>query len=171
MTEEMLPIGMYIVMDYVYDKVKEDVTVRKAFVAEEVWRMSRDGAADDVIETIIEIIKSIRGYGGAAIFATQDLYDIMNTAGGKLGYTFVNNAKIKILTHSDSSRELEALQKTIDLTDEEIEKLKIYKRGECLLIANKNHVPMQFVANQMEHDLVTTDRRDLERILHREEGT
>ena len=39
-----------------------------------------------------------------------------------------------------------------------------FERGHGLIITNSNNVPVEFRASSKEKDLITTDRRDLERI-------
>ena len=48
-------------------------------------------------EFVLEVFKIIRGYGGAAIAATQDLGDFFALEGGKYGKGIINNAKTKVI--------------------------------------------------------------------------
>ena len=52
----------------------------------------------------------------------------------------------------------------MDLTVEEAEEIKSIKRGTCLLAANTNHVFIDIKASKIEHDLITTDAKELRRI-------
>ena len=68
-------------------------------------------------------------------------------------------------------REAEAISEVIDMTDGEIEALKntgLRPGGsgvrKPLLIANTNHVIVKVEASKKEHDLITTNANDLERI-------
>lgn len=163
LSKEMLPIGMFIALDYVFDKVKEDRTKRKAVIIDETWKLIGASGTELSAEFVLEMFKIIRGYGGSAICATQDLTDFFALADGKYGAGIINNSKIKMLMKSEP-KDASAIAKTIDLTSTELAKLKKAKRGECLLIANDNHLSIKITTSKNEHDLITTDRTDLERI-------
>lgn len=45
----------------------------------------------------MEIFKVIRGFGGAAVAATQDLSDFFGLEDGKYGRAIINNSKNKII--------------------------------------------------------------------------
>ena len=46
---------------------------------------------------VLEIFKTIRGYGGSAVCASQDLNDFFNLDGGRFGKGIINNSKTKII--------------------------------------------------------------------------
>lgn len=60
----MRPIGIFIALDYIWDKIREDKTVRKVVALDEVWALLRGGAAKSTGEFLMEIIKTIRAFGG-----------------------------------------------------------------------------------------------------------
>ena len=59
-------------------------------------------------------------------------------------------------------QEAETIADSLDLTDVEFERITSMKRGNGLLIANSNHVFIEVKASKTEHDLITTDRKDLD---------
>ena len=78
-----LLIGMFVALDYVWSRTKEDRTREKAIFIDEAWKLlSSNELAADYIQ---EIYKTIRAYGGAAISASQDLVDYYELNGGKIG--------------------------------------------------------------------------------------
>ena len=156
-SKEMLPIAMYIVLDYVYDKAKEDRTKRKAIFIDEAWILLRAHTF------IMEIFKVIRAYGGAAIAATQDMQDFMGTDNGRFGKAVINNAKTKIIMNLEAE-EAEFVSETLNLTEREISQITNFKRGEGLIVSNSNHVSVRIEASNTEYDLITTSRADLARI-------
>ena len=112
---------------------------------------------------VLEIFKVIRGYGGSAVAATQDLNDFFALNDGMYGAGIINNAKTKMLMKTEP-READVVARAMDLTKSELEQIKRIKRGTCLLAANMNHVLIDIVASKTEHDLITTDASDLMRI-------
>lgn len=161
--EEMLPIGMFIALDYVWDKARENRTERKGIFIDETWKLIGTGSSPLAAKFVLEVFKVIRGYGGCAIAATQDLKDFFALEDGKYGEGIINNARIKILMKTEP-KEAETVAKVMDLTASEVSEIKTIKRGTCLLAANSNHVFVDIKASNTEHDLITTDAEDLKRI-------
>ena len=112
MTKEMLSIGMFIALDFVMDKAKADKTKNKVIAIDEMWRLM--SASKLTAEFAVEVFKIIRGYGGSAIGATQDLDDVLKDESGA---AIVNNAKIKFFLPMER-KEAEAVAGIIDLTSE-----------------------------------------------------
>lgn len=163
LTNEMLPIGMFICLDYVWDKAREDRTSRKVIYIDETWRLIGPGSSVQAAEFVLEIFKVIRGYGGSAVAATQDLNDFFALDNGRFGAGIINNAKTKILMKTEA-READVVAKAMDLTASEMDQIKRIHRGTCLLAANSNHIFIDIKASATEHDLITTDADDLRRI-------
>ena len=71
LTGELLTVGMFLVLDFVWDKAKEDRTKEKAIFIDEIWQLVGAGSNSLAAEFCLEIFKIIRGYGGAAIAYTS----------------------------------------------------------------------------------------------------
>lgn len=160
LTKEMMPIGMFIALDMCYDKAKEDRTKRKAIIIDETWKLIGEAASELAAEYVLELFKVIRGYGGSAIAATQDIVDFMAKDDGKYGRGIINNSRIKLLLRPEP-KEAETLMNAFDLSEGEITQSRKMQRGEGLLLANQNHIFISILASKTEHDLITTDRKDL----------
>ena len=119
LTGELLTVGMFLVLDFVWDKAKEDRTKEKAIFIDEIWQLVGAGSNSLAAEFCLEIFKIIRGYGGAAIAATQDLNDFFSLDGGKYGKGIINNAKTKIILNLEDDEALR-VQDALNLTDAEI---------------------------------------------------
>ncbi|MFP5522038.1 VirB4 family type IV secretion system protein [Peptococcus simiae] len=163
LTKETLPIGMFIALDYAWDKAREDRTKKKVIFIDETWRLVGPGSSELAAEFVLEIFKVIRGYGGSAVCATQDLNDFFALKDGMYGAGIINNAKTKMLMKTEP-REASVVAQAMDLTREEAEEIKGIKRGTCLLAANTNHVFIDIKASKTEHDLITTDAQELRRL-------
>lgn len=163
LSREMLPLGMFIALDYVWDKIQEDITARKTVFIDEAWRLIGPGASKQAADFVVEIFKTIRGMGGSAVAATQDLNDFFALDNGSYGTAIISNSKIKLLMKCEP-KEAAAIAESMELTKAEVDKIQTMKRGTCLLVANQNHIFIDVKATPMEHDLITTDREDLQRI-------
>lgn len=75
---EFLTALMYTVLEYVYARAKENRTKKKAIIVDEIWELIGSKSNAKAAEIVLEIFKIIRGYGGAAIAATQDLNDFFH---------------------------------------------------------------------------------------------
>lgn len=161
LTDEMKPVGMYIALDYVWDKAREDITAKKAIFMDELWKLVGPSGSPQAAKFTLDVFKLIRGYGGAGICATQDLNDFFSVANGELGHGITNNSKIKIVMGTEAT-EIDKLADALDLTEMESQEVMGMHRGNGLLMANSNHVFVQVQASRTEHLLITTNRKDLE---------
>lgn len=76
-------------------KQKKTVQKEKAIFIDECWALLSTNEL--TANYILEIFKTIRGYGGAAVCASQDLEDFFSLKGGKYGKGVLNNTKTKII--------------------------------------------------------------------------
>lgn len=161
---KLLPVGMFIALDYVWDQIKADRTKRKAIFIDEIWQLIGASSNRMAAEFCLEIFKVIRGFGGAAISATQDLSDFFGLEDGKYGRAIINNSKNKIILNLEPD-EARYVQETLKLTRTEIRAITRFERGEALISSNNNKVPVVVKASKLEKEMITTDRAELEAIL------
>ena len=164
LTGDLLTVGMFVALDFVWDKAKEDRTKEKAIFIDEIWQLVGAGSNSMAAEFCLEIFKIIRGYGGAAIAATQDLNDFFALDNGKYGKGIINNAKTKIILNLEDD-EAVRVQDALKLTDTEISNITRFERGNGLISTNSNHITVEFKASQLEKQLITTDRYELSQLV------
>ncbi len=167
LTGDLLTVGMFVALDYVWDKAKEGRTVEKAIFIDEIWQLI--GAASNRLtaEFVLEIFKIIRGYGGSAICATQDLNDFFALEDGKYGKGIINNAKTKIVLNL-KDEEAMRVQSILHLSEAETMAITHFERGNGLISTNNNNVTVEFKASELEKELITTDRSELKTLLEKE---
>lgn len=161
---KLLPVGMMIALDYVWDKIKSDRTKKKAIMIDEIWQLIGAGSNRMAAEFCLEIFKVIRAFGGAAISATQDLSDFFGLEDGRYGRAIINNSKNKIILNLEPD-EAEFVRDTLKLTKTEIRSITRFERGEALICSNNSKVPVIIKASKEEQEMITTDRAELEAIL------
>lgn len=161
---KLLPVGMMIALDYVWDKIKSDRTKKKAIMIDEIWQLIGAGSNRMAAEFCLEIFKVIRGFGGVAISATQDLSDFFGLEDGRYGRAIINNSKNKIILNLEPD-EAEFVRDTLKLTKTEIRSITRFERGEALICSNNSKVPVIIKASKEEQEMITTDRAELEAIL------
>lgn len=167
LTGDLLTVGMFIALDYVWDKAKEDRTVEKAIFIDETWQLIGAGSNRMAAEFVLEIFKIIRGYGGSAVCATQDLNDFFALEDGKYGKGIINNAKTKIVLNLEEE-EAGRVREILRLSDAETMAVTHFERGSGLISTNNNNIAVEFRASDLEKELITTDRRELKEIVERE---
>ena len=165
LSETLLPVGMFVALDYCWDKIKEDRTQKKAIFIDETWKLINTNPL--AANFVLEIFKIIRGYGGSAIAATQEMGDFYALEDGKYGKGIVNNSKTKIILNLEPE-EIEVISEPFSLSKRESDSIKNFNRGEALLSTNNNKVPIIVKASRRELELITTDRAELQEIAQRE---
>lgn len=159
----LLPIGMMIALDFVWDTVKADRTQKKAVFIDEIWQLVGASSTRTAADFCLTIFKTIRGFGGAAIAATQDLSDFFGLDDGKYGRAIINNSQNKIILNLEPD-EAKYVEEVLKLTKNETRLISHFNRGEALICSNNNKVPVNIIASKKEQAMITTDREELEKI-------
>lgn len=89
----LLPLGMFLAVDFCWDKCKESRVQKKALMPDELWCLIGASSNPLAADYVLEIYKTIRGYGGSAICAMQDLNDFFALEGGKYEKGIINNSR------------------------------------------------------------------------------
>lgn len=163
---KLLPVGMMIALDYVWDKIKSDIIKKKAIMIDEIWQLVGATSNRMAAEFCLTIFKTIRGFGGIAVSATQDLSDFFGLDDGKYGRAIINSSQNKIVLNLEPD-EAKYVQDVLKLTKTEIDAITRFERGEALICSGANKVPVSIKASPAERELITTDRAELERIVRR----
>lgn len=162
---DLLPVGMFVAIDYVWDKAKENRTVEKAIFVDEIWQLIGSKGNRIAAEFILEMFKIIRGYGGSAICGTQDLNDFFALDDGKYGKGIINNCKTKIILNLEND-EADRVKDIFKLSEVEIMEITHFERGSGLISTNNNNITVEFKCSELEKSLITTDRRELQELLN-----
>lgn len=169
LTGDLLTVGMFVALDFVWDRAKEDRTEEKTIFIDECWQLlSGAGATGTRLagDFVLEIFKTIRGYGGSAVCASQDLNDFFNLDEGRFGKGIINNSKTKIILNLEDDEAMR-VQNALHLSNAEIMEVTHFERGNGLISTNNNNIMVEFKASPLEKDLITTDRRELKNIVER----
>ena len=166
-SSDLLTVGMFVALDYVWDKAKENRTEEKAAFVDEVWQLIGASSNRLAAEFVLEIAKVIRAYSGAGIFATQDLNDFFALDDGKYGKGIINNCKTKIILNMEDE-EAQRVKNILHLSETEVMNITHFQRGNGLISTNNNNITVEFKASTLEKELITTDRQELLEILERQ---
>lgn len=161
---DLLTAGMFVALDYVWDKAKQNRTVEKTIFIDECWALIGGSANRLAANFVLEIAKIIRGYGGSAVFATQDLNDFFALDEGKYGKGIINNCKTKIVLNLEDE-EAQRVQSILHLSEAEMMEITHFERGNGLISTNNNNITVEFRCSDLEKSLITTDRRELQELI------
>ena len=166
--KDLLAFGTLLAADICLDYCKRSRSEQKIIILDEIWSLIGAGSNPEAAEFVLELFKTVRGYGAAAIGASQDLEDFFALENGKFGKALLNNARIKFALMTEPE-EAALIQQHFHLTDEEMQMHADFTRGQALLCAGRNRLGVDIIASERELELITTDPRDIERIRERQE--
>lgn len=153
LTDELRPMAMYTMLDFIWTKVKKDKR-KRLLIIDEAWLMMQ---YDDASRFVYAIAKRARKYGLGLTTITQDVDDFLTSDYGK---AIVNNASMQILLKQSPST-IDKLQQVFYLTEGEKSFLLSAGIGQGIFFAGSNHVAIQVVASESEHTLITTNPNEL----------
>lgn len=151
--EELRPIAMHIILDYVWTKIRKDLK-KRLLILDEAWYMMEH---EDSASFVYSIAKRARKYYLGLTTATQDVEDFLSTDYGK---AVLSNSSIQMLLKQAPS-EVDLVAQTFYLTEGEKQLLLSAGIGQGLFFAGQNHVAMQVVAAEHEHETITTNPEEL----------
>lgn len=156
LTPDLRPMAMYSMLDFIWTKIKKDKRKRLLLI-DEAWIMMQ---FEDAAYFVYQIAKRARKYGLGLTTITQDVNDFLTSDFGK---AIVNNASMQVLL-KQSPAAVDVLKNVFYLTDGEKSFLLSAGVGQGIFFAGSNHVAIQIVASQNEHDLITTNPDDLAKL-------
>lgn len=153
MEDELRPIAMFIILDFIWTRVKRDLK-RRLLVVDEAWYMMK---YPDSASFLHSLVKRARKYYLGVTTITQDVGDFL---GSDMGSAIVTNSSIQLLLKQSTSA-VDRLQKVFYLSDGEKRLLMSADVGEGLFFAGNNHVAMRIIASPQEHQLITTNPEEV----------
>ncbi len=154
--DELRPVAMYIVLNYIWNKTKTDQR-RRILIVDEAWQLMK---YEDSANFLFSLAKRARKYNLGITTITQDVEDFM---GSRMGRAIVANASMQILL-KQSPTAVDLLSTVFKLTSEEKKRLSQFPVGQGLFFAGQNHVHIQVVASPTETGLITTDPQQLQQM-------
>ncbi|HVU59856.1 MAG TPA: conjugal transfer protein TraC [Candidatus Saccharimonadales bacterium] len=147
--DELRPVAMYIVLNYIWNRTKTDQK-RRILIVDEAWQLMK---YEDSANFLFSIAKRARKYNLGITTITQDVEDFM---GSRMGRAIVANASMQFLL-KQSPTAVDVLSDVFKLTSEEKKRLSQFPVGQGLFFAGQNHVHIQVVASPTETTLITTN--------------
>jgi conjugal transfer ATP-binding protein TraC len=151
--EELRPVAMHIILDFVWTKVKKNLK-KRILILDEAWYMMK---YQDSASFVYSLAKRARKYYLGMTTATQDVEDFLKNEYGKAVLT---NSSIQILLKQGTA-EVDMIADTFYLSEGEKALLLSSDVGEGLFFAGQNHVAMKVFAAPFEHELITSNPIEL----------
>jgi conjugal transfer ATP-binding protein TraC len=154
--DELRPVAMYIVLNFIWNKTKSDMK-KRLLIVDEAWQLMK---YEDSASFMFSLAKRARKYNLGITTITQDVEDFM---GSRMGRAIVANASMQILLKQSTSA-VDVLSDTFKLTSEEKKRLSQFPVGQGLFFAGQNHVHIQIAASPTETGLITTNPEQVQQM-------
>ena len=156
MEDELRPMAMFIIMRYIWNKVRSELKKRIMVVDEAWWMMkSEDGAS-----FLYGVCKRARKYWLGVTTITQDVNDFMKSS---YGQPIITNSSLQLLM-KQSPATIDIVKNTFNLTEEEKYLLIQAEVGEGIFFAGQKHVAIKVVASYTEDQFITTSPEEVLKI-------
>ena len=151
--EELRPIAMHLILDFIWTRVKNDIK-KRLLIVDEAWYMMQHA---DSATFMYSIAKRARKYYLGLTTISQDVEDVLANDYGK---AIVTNSSIQILL-KQSPASIDKIAQVFYLSEGEKHLLLASDVGEGIFFAGPHHVAIRVIASADEHALVTTNPKEL----------
>ena len=146
--DALRPIAMFVILDFIWTRVKKDLK-RRLLVVDEAWHMMR---YPDSAQFLWSVVKRARKYFLGLTTITQDVEDFLAQ---DIGKAIVTNSALQLLL-KQSPAAIDKVSEVFYLSQGEKQLLLAANVGEGIFFAGPHHVPIRVVASEEEHQLITT---------------
>lgn len=147
--DALRPIAMYIILNYIWNRVRSELK-KRVLVIDEAWSMMQH---EDSAKFLYGLVKRARKYYLGVTTITQDVEDFVRSDYGK---PIITNSSMQLLLKQAPSA-VDTLAKIFNLTEGEKYVLINSGVGQGLFFAGLKHVAIQIVASYSEDKIVTTN--------------
>jgi len=151
--DQLRPVGMYMVLNYIWGKIRFELRKRICIV-DEAWIMMQH---EDSAKFLFGLAKRSRKYYLGLTVVTQDVEDFLSSNYGK---AVITNSSLQILL-KQSPTSAAKLAEVFNLTEGEKYLLLECDVGEGLFFAGLNHVAIKIMGSYTEDRLITTDPKQI----------
>jgi len=144
--ENLRPVAMYIVLDYIWNRVRKDKK-KRILIVDEAWYLIKQKDSGAYLHSFA---KRARKYQLGLTTITQDVEDFVSTDEGK---AIITNSSLQIIL-KQSTAAVEKITETFYLTGGEKHFLLSAGVGEGLFFAGHSHVGFRVIASEEEKTLI-----------------
>jgi type IV secretory pathway VirB4 component len=151
--DALRPIAMFIILDYIWTRVKKDMK-KRILIVDEAWHMMR---YPDTAQFLWSVVKRARKYFLGLTTITQDVEDFL---GQDIGKAIVTNSAMQVLL-KQSPAAIDKIGEVFYLSQGEKQLLLAANVGEGIFFAGPHHAPIRVVASEEENKLITTKPQEV----------
>lgn len=151
--DELRPVAMYIILSYIWNKVRSDQK-KRFLIVDEAWQLMK---YQDSANFLFSLAKRARKYYLGLTTISQDVEDFLSS---KMGRAVVSNSSMQILLKQAPSA-VDIISDTFKLTSEERKRLTQFPVGQGLFFAGQNHIHIRIDASPTETELISTNPAQL----------
>lgn len=151
--DELRPIAMFIILNYIWNKVRSELK-KRILAIDEAWTMMQH---EDSAKFLYGLVKRARKYYLGVTTITQDVEDFMKSSYGK---PIITNSSLQLLL-KQAPAAIEILAQMFNLTEGERYVLLNSGVGQGLFFAGNKHVAIQIIASFIEDQIVTTNPEEI----------
>ena len=150
LSEELIAPAYLLVANWLWARLRRDRRPRHLLIDEVGLLLEHE----PIRKFLIRLARRIRKYGGSLILVSQNPGDFFET---KDGAVLATNPSILLLGSQKHSEALK-LQKAFNLTDRQVNYLETAERGDFLLAAGPNRVPVHIMVPPWMDELIVRSR-------------
>lgn len=147
--EELRPIAMYIILNFVWNLIRAELKQR-IMIVDEAWIMMK---YTDSAQFLFGLVKRARKYYLGVMTINQDVEDFIKS---EYGQPIITNSSLQLLL-KQSPTSIEIVAKAFGLTEGEKSFLLEAAVGEGLFFAGLKHVAIKIIASYTEDQIITTN--------------
>ncbi len=153
MEEELRPIAMYVILGFIWNRVRSSLK-KRLLIVDEAWIMMKN---EESAQFLFSMAKRARKYYLGVTTITQDISDFLQS---KYGKPIVTNSSIQLLLRQ-SPAAIDMLAEVFYLTDHEKFRLLESDVGEGIFFAGLKHVAIKVIASYAEDQIITSDPQQI----------
>lgn len=148
MADEIRPVVMFTILDFVWTQVRKDLR-KRMLVVDEAWYLMR---YEDSAKILQGFVKRARKYYLGVSVISQNVDDFLGSPYGK---AIITNSALKLLL-KQSSAAINQITEVFFLSQGEKQLLLSAGVGEGIFFAGMNHVAIKIISSPDEHALATS---------------
>ena len=151
--DALRPVAMFVILDFIWTKVKSDLK-KRLLIVEEAWQMMK---YPDSAQFLWSVVKRARKYYLGLTTITQDVEDFLTQ---DIGKAIVTNSALRLLL-KQSPAAIDKVAEIFYLSQGEKQLLLAANIGEGIFFAGPHHAPIRVVASPEEYKLITTKPQEV----------
>ena len=158
--EELREFVTYWATEFCMDMAQESILTEDVIIIDESWILVGATSTPQISGTVLELAKTIRGYNGILICASQGLKDFLSLDDGRYGEGIIDSCRIKIIMQLEENEAMR-VKKILNLSDNETTQITRSRRGEALLSIGNSRINLSIHSSHREYAAITTATSDI----------